>query len=82
VAAANACAIYALTDRVGLILEASAVTEIRGDEALRERPQLYLTPGLGVEVVRGWSLRAGVQLPVTRARSFDYNALLILTRTF
>jgi hypothetical protein len=82
VAAANVCAVYALTDRVGLILEASTVTVIRGDETLRKRPQLYLTPGLGVEVVRGWSLRGGIQLPVTRARSFDYNALLILTRTF
>jgi len=53
-----------------------------GDEALRKRPQLDVTVGLGVEVVRGWGLRGGIQLPVTRARTFDYNALLILTRTF
>ena len=81
-ATANACAVYTLTERVGLMLEASTVTVVRGDEALRERPQLYLTPGLGVEVAPGWNLRGGVQLPVTRARAFDYNALLILTRTF
>jgi hypothetical protein len=58
------------------------VTVVRGDEALKEKVQLYLTPGVSVEPARGWNLRAGIQLPVTSAKEFDYNVIIILTKGF
>lgn len=79
---ANLTATYAPLEWLGLILEANSVTVLRGDETLRERVQLYLTPGVGVEPAKGWNLRAGVQLPLTRARTFDYNLIVILTKGF
>lgn len=58
------------------------MTRIRGDDELRERVQLYLTPGVSVEPAKGWNLRAGIQLPVTSAKEFDYNLIVILTKGF
>lgn len=58
-------------------LELDSVTRTTGAEdedapTLRDRIQLYLTPGFNVRPLPGVTFRAGVQLPVTRARTFDY----------
>ncbi len=79
---ANLTATYSLLEWLGPILELNSVTRIRGDEALRERVQLYLTPGVSVEPARGWNLRGGIQLPVTSAKEFDYNLIIMLTKGF
>ena len=39
---------------------------------LRDRVQLYLTPGFNVRPLPGVTLRTGLQLPVSTARQFDY----------
>jgi len=79
---ANLTATYSLLEWLGPILELNSVTRIRGDDELRERVQLYLTPGVSVEPAKGWNLRAGIQLPVTSAKEFDYNLIVILTKGF
>ncbi|MBI4560667.1 MAG: hypothetical protein HY724_01380 [Candidatus Rokubacteria bacterium] len=79
---ANLTAIYYPVERLSLILELNSATVVRGDETLKERVQLYLTPGVGVEPGSGWSLRGGIQLPVTTAKEFDYNLIVIVTKGF
>jgi hypothetical protein len=79
---ANLTATYSPIERLGVILELNSVTVVRGDEALKEKVQLYLTPGVSVEPAKGWNLRAGIQLPVTSAKEFDYNLIIILTKGF
>lgn len=82
-ASANLAATVSPIAGLGLILEVNSVTRIGGeDDSLKERVQLYLTPGLSVEPSEGWNLRGGVQLPLTSARQFDYNIIVILTRGF
>lgn len=80
VVTANLAATYSPVERVGLILELNSVTVVRGDEELKERMQLYLTPGVSVEPAKGWNLRAGIQFPVTSAKEFDFNVIVILTK--
>jgi hypothetical protein len=50
------------------------------------RVQLYLTPGLTVRAMlllpRGSSIRAGVQIPLTDAREFDYRVLTVFNWEF
>lgn len=57
-------------------LEVGTVVLTRGSEEdvlpLRDRPQLYLTPGFNVRPLPGVTFRAGIQLPVTSHREFDY----------
>lgn len=82
-ATANVAVTFSPIERLGLILELNSVTRVGGeDDGLKERVQLYLTPGLAVEPAGGWNLRAGVQLPVSSARQFDYNVIVILTTGF
>lgn len=83
-ATANVAATFSPITRLGLILELNSVTRVGGenDDRLNERVQLYLTPGAAVEPAEGWNLRAGVQLPLTSARQFDYNVVVILTKGF
>jgi hypothetical protein len=83
-ATANLAVTFSPITRLGLILELNSVTRVGGenDDRLNERVQLYLTPGLAVEPAEGWNLRAGVQLPLTSARQFDYNVIVILTKGF
>ena len=83
IVAANVTAAWTTPIEVlNLLLELNHVTVVDGDPALRQRPQLYVTPGLAVERTGRWSIRAGIQLPITRARSFDYAILLFATRGF
>lgn len=79
---ANLTATYSPVERVSLILELNSVTVVKGDEELKQRVQLYLTPGVSVEPAKGWDLRAGIQLAVTSAKEFDYNLIVILTKGF
>lgn len=79
---ANLTATYSPVKRLFLILELNSVTVVRGDDALNERVQLYLTPGVSVEPAEGWNLRAGVHLPVTSARELDFSLIVILTKGF
>ena len=58
-------------------LEMNTVVVTAGSEdedapSLRGRLQLYLTPGFNVRPLPGMTFRAGVQLPVTGARTFNY----------
>jgi outer membrane putative beta-barrel porin/alpha-amylase len=57
-------------------LEVGTVVLTSGSEEdvlpLRDRPQLYLTPGFNVRPLPGMTFRAGIQLPVTSHRQFDY----------
>lgn len=82
-ATANLAATLSPMERMGLILELNSVMRVDGeDDGLNERVQLYLTPGMAVELGEGWNLRAGIQLPLTGARQFDYNLIVILTKGF
>ena len=59
------------------LLELNAVTMVQGpqDEGspkLRDRTQVYLTPGFNVHPLPGMTFRAGVQLPTSAAKTFDY----------
>ncbi len=58
-------------------LELNTVTRTSGHQAedepkLRDRTQIYLTPGLNLRPLGGMTVRAGIQLPVSDARAFDY----------
>ncbi len=79
---ANLTGTYSPHSRLSLILELNTVTIMSGDETLNERVQLYITPGISVDPATGWNLRAGIQVPVSSARAFDYNLVVILTRGF
>ena len=79
---ANLTATYSPVKRLFLILELNSVTVMRGDEELKERVQLYVTPGVSVEPAEGWNLRAGVHLPVTSARELDWRLIVIATKGF
>jgi hypothetical protein len=56
------------------LVELTTVTRTRGDneDGLRGRTQVYVTPGFNTRPLPGTTLRLGVELPVTRAREFDY----------
>jgi hypothetical protein len=56
------------------LVELTTVTRTRGDngDGLRGRTQVYVTPGFNTRPLPGTTLRLGVELPVTRARAFDY----------
>lgn len=50
----------------------SAGSQEEGEPSLMGRVQLYLTPGFNVCRLPGMTFRAGVELPVTSARQFNY----------
>lgn len=59
------------------LLELNTVTMLQGsqdDESpkLRDRTQVYLTPGFNVRPLPGMTFRAGLQLPTSAAQTFDY----------
>ena len=57
------------------LLELTTITPIRGrdePDAAVGRTQIYLTPGINLKPLPGTTLRLGVQLPVSEARTFDY----------
>lgn len=59
------------------LLELNTVTMVQGPQdedspKLRDRTQVYLTPGFNVHPLPGMTFRAGVQLPTSAAKTFDY----------
>ena len=79
---ANLAAIYMIVKSFGVLLELNSVTVVEGDEAMKHRVQLYVTPGIAAEPAPRWNVRAGVQIPATSAKEFDYNVIAVLTRVF
>ncbi|OGK82396.1 MAG: hypothetical protein A2X52_11395 [Candidatus Rokubacteria bacterium GWC2_70_16] len=79
---ANLTVTYSPLKWLAAILELNSVTMLHPGDPLRERVQLYLTPGVSVEPAEGWNLRAGIHLPVTSAKEVDWSLLVILTRGF
>jgi hypothetical protein len=79
---ANLTATYSPVKWLAVLLELNSVTLLHRDDPLRERVQLYLTPGVSVEPAKGWNLRAGIHLPVTSAKEVDYSLIVILTKGF
>jgi hypothetical protein len=68
-------------------LELNTVTRTSGHQEedapkLRDRTQLYLTPGLNIRPLPGMTVRAGIQLPVSDPRAFDYTLHAGLTWEF
>ncbi len=71
------------------LLELVTATQTRGpvsdegeQESLRHKTQVYLVPGFNIRPRPGWTLRAGVEVPVTTAKSFDYRVLSALVIEF
>jgi hypothetical protein len=75
---ANLTVTYSPVKRLFLILELTSVTVMRGDEELKERVQLYVTPSVSVEPAGGWNVRAGVHLPVTSTKELDWSLIVIV----
>ena len=74
-----------LTSRITPFLEVASVDITRGGSASDTRlgrRQLYLAPGVNIEIAEGRTLLFGVELPVTRARNFDYAIRLGLVWDF
>ena len=69
---------YRVGPRVTPSMELGVLTPTRSGGAGHERAgrmEAYLTPGLGIRFGDGRRMRAGVELPVTPARAFDYRLL-------
>jgi hypothetical protein len=80
---ANATATFSILSWLNGIVELnSALVTAGGDSAVRNRMQLYVTPGLSTKPAEGWDIRAGVQLPITSAKEFDYNIVFLVTKGF
>jgi hypothetical protein len=81
---ANAALGWLISNRFVALVEVNTVTNLRGedDPLLAKKTQVYLTPGFNVRVAPGTVARFGVQLPVTRAREFDYALKAGLTWEF
>jgi hypothetical protein len=78
---------YLLTRRITPLVELTTVHRVRGaDEEdgprLRGRSQVYVTPGINVRPLPRTTVRLGVELPLTHARTFDYAILGGLVREF
>ena len=71
---ANVAVGYPMWRLLTPFLELNSVTITSGsaEDALRDRAQLYLTPGFNVRPLPGVTVRAGVQLPVSHTRQLDY----------
>jgi Putative MetA-pathway of phenol degradation len=69
------------------LLELNTVTMVQGtaeedSPKLRGRTQVYLTPGFNVRPLPGMTFRAGVELPTSSARTFDYRLRAALVWEF
>ena len=74
---AGVAAGYAVRAWLIPLLELTTVTRVGGspqpgDRDRRGQPQLYVGPGVNVQLLREVTLGIGFQLPVTNARTFDY----------
>jgi hypothetical protein len=69
------------------LLELNTVTMIQGtveedSPKLGGRTQIYLTPGFNVRPLPGVTFRAGVELPTSSAKTFDYRVRAALVWEF
>jgi hypothetical protein len=69
------------------LFDVSTVTKVRGRDApgaedRRGRTQVYVTPGVNIQLRSAATLSVGVQLPVSTARSFDYALHSVLDWSF
>ena len=66
------------------LVELTTVTRTRGDneDGLRHRTQVYVIPGFNVRPLPGTTLRLGLELPLTDARTHDYAILGGLVKEF
>jgi hypothetical protein len=69
------------------LLELNTVTMIQGtveedSPKLNGRTQIYLTPGFNVRPLPGMTFRAGVELPTSSVRTFDYQVRAALVWEF
>jgi hypothetical protein len=88
----NLAAVYLGFGRVRPLLELNLVTQTRGSDSRDEedddetnlvgRPQVYLTPGVVLNLRRQINLRGGVQIPVTSAKEFDYRIIAVFNWEF
>jgi hypothetical protein len=66
------------------LVELATVTRTRGDDddGLRHRTQVYVIPGFNARPLPGMTLRLGVELPLTDARTHEYAILGGLVKEF
>jgi hypothetical protein len=74
---ANVAVAYPMSRWFTPFLELNTMAQTTGrheedEPELTGRVQVYLTPGFNVRPLPGMTFRAGVELPVTSARQFDY----------
>ena len=81
---ASAALGWRLHRRFTPLVELATVTRTRGDneDHLRHRTQVYVIPGFDLRPLPGTTLRLGVELPLTDARSHDYAILGGLVKEF
>src|SRR5262245_22306970 len=68
------------------LFELVTVTQTRGpaenEEGLLHKMQVYLVPGINIRPRPGMTFRAGFQVPLTKAKEFDYQFLSALVVEF
>lgn len=66
------------------LVEVATVTRTRGDDddGLRHRTQVYIIPGVNARPWPGMTLRVGIELPLTDARTHEYAILGGLVKEF
>jgi hypothetical protein len=74
---ASAAAAWRVTRAFAPLVELVTVTRTRAapDDPLRDRTRVSIVPGFNARLLPGTTLRLGIELPVTRARSADYTLL-------
>jgi hypothetical protein len=74
---ASAAAAWRATRRFAPLLELVTVTRTRAmaDDELRGKTRVSIIPGFNAKLLPGTTLRLGVELPLTRARTADYTLL-------
>jgi hypothetical protein len=74
---ASAAAAWRVTRRFAPLVELVTVTRTRAspDDDLRGKMRVSIIPGLNAKLLPGTTLRLGVELPLTRARTADYTLL-------
>jgi hypothetical protein len=69
------------------LVDVSTITKVRGRDApgaedRRGQTQVYVTPGVNIQLLSAATLSLGVQLPVSTARNFDYALHSVLDWSF
>ena len=74
---ASAAAAWRVTRAFGPLVELVTVTRTRAapDDELRHRPRVSIIPGFNAKLLPRTTLRLGIELPLTHARTADYTLL-------